>query len=184
MKKTFAFMLLVALVVIPAGVLSASLRDRGAIGSKRQIAQNRQRTHSATSAKNRRSHSKISQVNPPTNLVGEWTNQLGSKLNIKAVDPNTGQITGTYKSPSGTGGNEFPLIGWVNYKPPIQDKDNAIVVSFSVRWGGIGSITTWAGYVKIVNSVPIITGQWFLVRPNSDYVWDHILTGQDVFKKS
>lgn len=184
MKKTFVFMVLVSLLVIPAGVVSAKLRDRGAIGSNVQIAQNRQKSRFAASTKNRRSHAKIAQVNPPTNLVGEWTNQLGSTLNIKTVDPNTGQITGTYKSPSGTGGNEFPLIGWVNYKPPIQGKDNAIVVSFSVRWGGIGSITTWAGYVKIVNSVPIITAQWFLVRPNSDYGWDHILTGQDVFKKS
>jgi hypothetical protein len=114
-------------------------------------------------------------------LIGKWTNQLGSTLNIAALDPKTGQITGTYMSPSGTTGNEYPIVGWANYSQPSQKKDNVVVVSFSVRWGEYGSVTTWNGYLKEVNGVLTITAQWLLVRSNSDFAWDHILTNQDVF---
>ena len=47
-------------------------------------------------------------------LVGSWGNQLGSTMNIQSVDPVTGAITGTYRSPSGTSGQQFPLVGWTN----------------------------------------------------------------------
>lgn len=117
----------------------------------------------------------------PNDVIGKWINQLGSTLNITAIDPKTGQITGTYISPSGGGDKEFPLIGWVNSRPPVKDKDNVVVMSFSVRWGDIGSITAWSGYLREVNGVRTIAAQWFLARPNSDFKWDHILTNQDVF---
>lgn len=116
-------------------------------------------------------------------LLGEWTNSLKSTLTIKAIDKDTGAITGTYRSPSGTGGQEFPLTGWVNTAPAQSKKDNAVIISFSVRWGKIGSVTSWTGYYALVDSNATIVGQWNLARANSDYQWDHIVAGQDRFTK-
>ncbi|MFY1828356.1 avidin/streptavidin family protein [Myxococcus fulvus] len=116
-------------------------------------------------------------------LQGKWKNQLGSTLNIQSISP-SGAIQGTYISPSGTGGQAYPLVGWVNSLPPQAPQDNVKVLSFTVRWGEIGSITAWTGYCRLQGGAPQITAMWHLVRPNSAYVWDHILTNTDVFTPS
>lgn len=179
MKKTSLLMSLVFLLVVTGEALSFQLKDTT---SKVQLKAQRETSRLTTSTKARSKGRNSPQTNPYTSLLGTWTNQLKSKLNITAVDANTGQITGTYKSPDGAGPNEFPLVGWVNTKAP-QGKDNVIVLTFSVRWGSIGSVTTWAGYIRVDNNTPTLTAQWFLVRPNSEFKWDHILTNQDVFTK-
>ena len=117
-----------------------------------------------------------------TQMVSTWKNQLGSTLTITGIDPGTGAMTGNYTSPSGTGGNPYPLVGWVN-TAPIDPKapSNVTVVSFSVNWGALGSVTAWNGYYDPKTS--IIVGQWLLSRANSQYIWDHILTGQDQFTR-
>jgi hypothetical protein len=124
------------------------------------------------------------QTMTPDDLIGKWNNQLEPKstLNIESIDQKTGQIKGSYMSPSGAGYKEFPLIGWVNSKSPVQGQDNVVVLTFSVRWGDIGSISTWAGYLrKGAGGVPTITGQWLLVRPIDEFSWGHIKTGQDIY---
>lgn len=113
--------------------------------------------------------------------VGTWENQLGSTMTIDSVDPNTGAIAGRYRSPSGTSGQEFPLSGWLNRAPYVEGKDNAVIISFSVRWGSIGSVTSWSGVCKEQNRTPAIQALWHLARPNTSFVWDHVLTGNDVF---
>jgi hypothetical protein len=113
-----------------------------------------------------------------------WKNALGSTMEITQVDIASGQIRGTYRSPSGTGGQGFPLIGWINHAAPVPGKDNVVVISFSVRWGQYGSVTAWNGFYKLIDNKPTIVGQWLLVRSNSDFVWDHTLTGLDTFHPS
>ena len=110
-----------------------------------------------------------------------WINQLGSTMTITSVDPTTGQIAGTYKSPSGTSGATYPLIGWINSVPPVPGQDNVVVISFSVSWGTIGSVTAWNGYVRLVGGQPTITGQWILSSANTTFSWNHLLTNQDTF---
>ena len=113
-------------------------------------------------------------------LIGTWTNQLASSLVIDGIDANTGSISGSYISPSGTSGIKFPLIGWVNTSPADADQpDHVVIVSFSVRWGAIGSVTSWNGYYR----ANAIVGQWLLASPNSKFSWDHTLVGQDSFAK-
>ena len=114
------------------------------------------------------------------NMVGSWDNQLGSTLEITQIDNTSGRIVGTYRSPSGTSGQTFDLIGWVNSQPP-SGGHNVPVISFSVQWGQYGSITAWTGYCEILNDVPTITTLWHLVRSNSDFSWDHIITNSDTF---
>jgi hypothetical protein len=119
-------------------------------------------------------------------LIGDWKNQLGSTLKIMSIDANTGQLTGKYKSPSGTSGDEFSAIGWINTATPVTGGNNVVVVSFSVRWANAtvnyGSVTAWNGYYA-AGSNPKIVGQWLLSRANSSFEWDHILAGQDTFSR-
>jgi hypothetical protein len=110
--------------------------------------------------------------------VGTWVNQMGSKLKIISIDNSTGAIKGEYQTASGAGG-WYPLTGWVNTAPPVQNKDNAKIISFSVRWGSIGSITSWTGFCRGTNELRTL---WNLGRSNSDYEWDHVLAGADQFK--
>lgn len=116
-----------------------------------------------------------------SDMSGTWVNQLGSTMDITYVDPATNMISGTYISPSGTSGNEYPLTGWVNSLPPLPNGNNAHVISFSVRWGDHGSITAWTGTCTNVKNTPTISTIWNLVRSNSQFVWDHIYTNSDIF---
>jgi Avidin family len=115
-------------------------------------------------------------------LKGVWINELGSTLNITNIYGRTLQIKGNYRSPSGTLGSQYPLNGVFNVSPMVSGKHNAVVVSFTVHWGDIGSVTAWNGFYSADGSGQII-GQWLLVRPVTNYVWDHIWTGQDRFTK-
>lgn len=115
------------------------------------------------------------------NMVGEWINELGSTMNIVSIDSSTNMINGTYSSPSGTSGQMFPLVGWVNYMPAAPKGDNAHVISFSVQWGQYGSITSWTGICTSKDNTPTIKTVWNLVRSNSQFSWDHIITNSDTF---
>lgn len=127
--------------------------------------------------------SKLAGKPAPTcaNVVGQWHNQLGSTLIVKSLDAATGRIEGAYRSPSGTGGEENPLIGWVNTAPSGQAPSNLPVISFSVRWTKYGSITAWNGTCEAKAGVPTITTLWHLARSDSNFIWDHVLAGSDVF---
>ncbi|CAF2964694.1 unnamed protein product [Rotaria sp. Silwood2] len=89
----------------------------------------------------------------------------------------------------GTAGDQYALNGFVNLSPMVTGKHNVIVVSFTVHWSNIGSVTTWNGFYSEgdyddKDGAPgRIICQWLLVRPVTNYKWDHILTGQDRFTK-
>jgi hypothetical protein len=112
------------------------------------------------------------------NPIGMWNNQMGSKLNIKTVDANTGAISGEYETKTGAGG-WFPLTGWVNeLAPDPKHPDAAKIITFAVRWGSFGSITAWTGVCRGMDGLHTI---WHLGRPNADFEWDHVLSGADTF---
>src|SRR5438105_12648591 len=59
-------------------------------------------------------------ISLPNKLTGKWTQEMvgartgGAILNITAVDPATGRITGKYIPPSGPAiGKEFDVVGWI-----------------------------------------------------------------------
>ena len=86
-------------------------------------------------------------------LIGRWTNQNEAKgpatINITSVDSTTGQLKGKYSPPSGAAaGKEFDIVGWVSSAPSLANRDNVIVVSFSVSLTTYGSIATWTGFLK------------------------------------
>ena len=114
-------------------------------------------------------------------LKGQWVNEQGSLLTFETTDKDSGKLTGNYRSSTGTEGNSYPLIGWFNHSPPKKGKDNVVSISFSVRWGKHGSITSWTGTCKNIEGKPRISAIWNLVRSNSDYAWDHMITNQITF---
>lgn len=122
-----------------------------------------------------------------TGIKGNWVNQQASTLSIDSIDSATGQITGTYISPSGTTGESYSITGWVNVLPLPSTHDaqvhNAVSITFSVQWGEYGSVTAWTGIYDYRSDDPTIHTNWHLVRSNAPFDWAHILTGADVFQK-
>ena len=118
-------------------------------------------------------------------LIGKWINQNETKgpavINITAVDAATGQLKGKYSPPSGAAaGKEFDIVGWVSSAPSVANRDNVIVVSFSVSLTTYGSIATWTGFLK-ENKIIASSSN---VRSNSGYEWDHITATYDVWSKN
>ncbi|MEM6298166.1 MAG: avidin/streptavidin family protein [Bacteroidota bacterium] len=126
-------------------------------------------------------------------LIGTWQNQKDpndpSKLIIESYDSVTAVISGYFSSPSGTDGDSFPLTGVVNSRPLKEsenttEKHQALAVTFSVRWDEYGSITSWTGVCFEKNGVLELNTNWLLVRSVTDYEWDHVLAGYDLFVKT
>ncbi len=118
-------------------------------------------------------------------LIGKWGNQNETKgpaiINITSVDSATGQLKGKYSPPSGAAsGKEFDIVGWVSSAPPVANRDNVVVVSFSVSLTTYGSIGTWTGFLK-ENQIIAASSN---VRSNSGYEWDHITATYDVWSKN
>ena len=118
-------------------------------------------------------------------LIGKWTNQNETKgpatINITAIDSTTGQLKGKYSPPSGAAARkEFDIIGWVSSAPPAANRDNVIVVSFSVSLTTYGSIATWTGFLKDNKIIASSSN----VRSNTGYEWDHITATYDVWTKN
>jgi hypothetical protein len=121
------------------------------------------------------------------NPVGEWTNQIKPKAStLKITSVKNGALRGTYVSPSGTESDEYTAVGWVTAGASEQNRDNAVIISFSVNWGSTyGSITSWTGVCRTMNGVPTLTALWHLGMSNSvlgDFEWAHVLSGQDTFR--
>ena len=121
-----------------------------------------------------------------TYFLGKWTQEMvgartgGAIINITAVDPKTGQITGKYYPPSGpAAGQEFNLTGWLSSAPPMEKADNVVTIAFTVSLVTYGSISSETGYLKDGK----IYAMWHNVRPNTAYDWAHITTGEDIWTK-
>ena len=125
----------------------------------------------------------FSQNLPPlSQLEGVWCSELTSTLEFSLVNLETGEIRGTYTSTVGGGPQSFPLVGWVNSKGPEEGKDHAHVISFAVRWGEIGSITSWTGtYEYNKEGEPILNTIWHLARPSTAYSYEHVVTQSGLF---
>jgi hypothetical protein len=118
-------------------------------------------------------------------LIGNWTNQDETKgpatISITSVDSATGALKGKYTPPSGpAAGKEFDIVGWVSSAPPAANRDNVVVVSFSVSLTNYGSIATWTGFFK-ENKIIAASSN---VRSNSGYEWDHIIATYDVWTRN
>jgi len=111
------------------------------------------------------------------NMEGKWVNELGSVLVIDSIS-NNGGIIGKYASSTGVDGKIFPMAGWINRSAGHPGEVN---ISFTVRWKGYGSITSWTGYCHFDGEVSKITTIWNLVRSGKDYNWERIITNASTF---
>ncbi len=111
-------------------------------------------------------------------LNGTWANELGSALVIDSIGQD-GRIIGQYASSTGVDGKVFPLDGWINANSDFPDEVN---ISFSVRWEGYGSITSWTGYCSEKLEGSEIKTIWNLVRSGKEFEWERIITNSSVFK--
>lgn len=111
-------------------------------------------------------------------LSGIWKNELGSVLAIDSIDHDRGIIHGEYRSSSGVDGKVFPLQGWINW----GEKKQVPSISFTVRWTGYGSITSWSGYCDQDKMGPFIKTLWHLVRPDTEHSWERVISNSSVFR--
>jgi hypothetical protein len=132
------------------------------------------------------------EAKPPTcaQPLGKWNDEVKSVIEIKTYDTATGAISGEYVSHSVVGGfGSWPMVGWVNSAhaqasaPGKTVKGNhADVFTLSVRWGDLGSVTTWTGTCAMnpQSGLAQISTMWHTARPNTGKEWDHITTGSEV----
>ena len=112
------------------------------------------------------------------NLSGEWVNELGSVLQIDSITQD-GDIIGVYKSSTGVDGKRFSLKGYVNSNVEFPAEHN---ISFSVRWNGYGSITSWTGFCHRLDNQDQIKTLWHLVRSGKEFDWERVITNSSIFK--
>ena len=117
-----------------------------------------------------------------SDLKGFWCSELESTMEIHSLDLASGEIRGTYTTEMGGKMRSFPLLGWINTQAPSKGKHTVHVLSFSVRWGDLGSITSWTGTFELDDSgEPIIKTIWNLVRPSTNYSYEHIISQSSRF---
>ncbi len=117
---------------------------------------------------------------PDLDLTGTWRNELGSVMSLRQSGD---KLEGTYTTKVGAADHDrhFKLRGVVN----------GDLVSFSVSWEDIGSITTWAGQHALSHNgaeQDLIKTTWVLVKNVGEDLepqglWAQSLVGQDVFRK-
>ncbi len=113
-------------------------------------------------------------------LEGLWSNDLGSLLVIDSVSSDY-RILGEYRSSTGVDGRVFPLQGWINQTDDYPD-DEVRAISFSVRWEGYSSITSWTGYCDLDKDGVYIKTLWHLIRPEEDIPWERVLSNSSTFR--
>jgi len=106
-----------------------------------------------------------------------WKNELGSEMTVVQTDQ---ALVGKYVSPaSGTNQTvEGPLVGWVDGQ----------VISFTVNWTTLPSITTWAGHLVKGDRKDAIETLWqlALTMANPDDpldLWESVFAGADRFTR-
>lgn len=115
-----------------------------------------------------------------TDLRGVWIHEHQSRLDIESVD-GEGLLRGRFTSKVESGGQSFPVIGWVN--PPAERSENTVYpVAFNVRWVGFGSLTTWNGYCDPKTGK--IEAMWYFTRGDSEHYWDHTHAGKNIFSRA
>ena len=119
-----------------------------------------------------------------SDLKGTWCSELESIMEIQGLDLTSGEIRGSYTTEMGGKMRSFPLLGWVNTLEPKEGRHSVHVLSFSVHWGDLGSITSWTGtYERDESGKPILKTIWNLVRPSTNYAYEHIITQSSLFTR-
>jgi|GEM_PF-3244491 Avidin family. len=108
-------------------------------------------------------------------LVGNWSNQLGSKMTITSVEE--GNVQGSYEtsvSASGCAKGTFPLVGRTNL-PSL-----GFVVSWTNDLSKCSSVTAWSGQLQ---KDQIVTTWLLTAQTVASNNWRSTTVNQDVFTK-
>ncbi|KEI71898.1 hypothetical protein GV64_15185 [Endozoicomonas elysicola] len=119
-----------------------------------------------------------------SNPIGIWKTSSGARLDIREINPDTGQIVVSFKSPEnlfqdgphmGTG-----YLGNASLPATSGSELPASTLSFTVKWPD-QSISSWNGYCELKKEVPTITSLWLWVRPDVNKFIEHFNTGHTIF---
>jgi hypothetical protein len=108
---------------------------------------------------------------------GTWINELGSTMTLSM---NGDQLTGAYLSQVSGGGPpaQGNVTGWAS----------GYLISVTVDWVGLASISSWVGQVVIVDYSEVIATLWQMtmaISPpeQSTELWQSVLAGSDTFTR-
>jgi hypothetical protein len=62
-----------------------------------------------------------------------------------------------------------------------EQNPTEINISFSVKWTGFGSITSWTGYCLDNDKGSEIKTLWHLVRSGKEFDWERITSNSSTF---
>ncbi|MGH7023685.1 MAG: avidin/streptavidin family protein [Caulobacteraceae bacterium] len=110
----------------------------------------------------------------PPNLMGVWTNEIGSIMTITVV--NGANFSGTYESDDGQGGRIRGTLSGIS---------SGETLGWTVSWQPVvDSTTSWTGKFlvdKLTNKIDIYT-LWYLSSGDAVVpLWDSFSAGQDTF---
>lgn len=114
------------------------------------------------------------------NLQGRWKSELGTILVIERVKKD-GYLSGYFISPEENGAEKFKVFGWLNETRATTNLHYMPALTFSVNWGEYGSVSSWSGGCIAKNKLPTLVMIMHLSLANSQYEWDHSITGSDRF---
>ncbi len=108
----------------------------------------------------------------PPNMLGIWTNELGSIMTITAVDG--ANFSGTYESDDGRGGR---------VKGTLNGITAGETIGWSVSWQpAVDSTTSWTGKFLVSGQKIYIYTLWYLSSgPEDQPLWESFSAGQDLF---
>ncbi|XP_069482883.1 avidin-like isoform X1 [Ambystoma mexicanum] len=110
------------------------------------------------------------------NLMGTWTNELGSNMTISSVN-SVGIFSGVYTTAVSATNNTIvpsPLTGHVQ-------KSDSPTLGFTVSWAFSASTTSWAGQCYQDPEGRKILATMWLLREEAEDSWKGTRVGQDVF---
>jgi hypothetical protein len=108
----------------------------------------------------------------PPNLIGNWTNELGSIMSITAVSG--ARFSGTYDSDDGQGGRILGTLSGIAAGETI---------GWSVSWKPtVDSTTSWTGKFLFNAGTIFIYTLWYLSSGDATLpLWQSFAAGQDLF---
>jgi hypothetical protein len=110
---------------------------------------------------------------PDLVLSGEWRNQLGSMLSLRAASD--GRLTGWIESKVGGVEGRYPISGFFE-----AGEDGEGTVGFVVAWSPAGSVTSWSGQYDARSGT--ITAMWLLTEGGEPVnEWQATRIGADTF---
>jgi hypothetical protein len=119
-----------------------------------------------------------------TSLVGNWVNELGSKMSIESEQE--GLLKGLYQTATSSKPPLPPPSVLRGFVTTGTDSAQSALFSFNVNWPDFESMTSWSGQCSLDNDgKEVLTTLWVLTsRQDREHLWAANNVNVDVFRRA